>query len=166
MPRTRTIPDDRVFAAVHALLADGGDKAVSFSAVSGATGLAAPTLVQRYANRQGMLKAARLASWAQRQAATEQAIVATSGKGPQALLKALAPVDAFALAFDQRDTDLVQCAQAWRATVEAALALRLGTGPKARESAALLFAAWQGQALWPALGGGGFKLKDAVKRLT
>ncbi|MCU0826697.1 MAG: transcriptional regulator [Tabrizicola sp.] len=166
MPRTRTIPDDRVFAAVHALLTESGDKAVSFASVAEATGLAAPTLVQRYSSRDGMLKAARLANWAQRAATAEQAIAATSDKGPQALLKALAPISAIELAIDRRDAELLQCAEAWRATVEAALVMRLGSGPKAREAAALLFAAWQGQALWPATGDGGFRLKDAVKRLT
>ena len=65
-----------------------------------------------------------------------------------------------------RDPELAQRAAAWRATVEAALALRLGTGQRAKESAALLFAAWQGQLLWAAAGEDGFRLKDAVKRLS
>ena len=50
--------------------------------------------------------------------------------------------------------------------VESALALRLGGGQKARESAALLFAAWQGQSLWSKTGEQTVRLKDAVKRLT
>ena len=50
--------------------------------------------------------------------------------------------------------------------METALTLRLGGGQKARDSAALLFAAWQGQALWSGAGEPGFRLKDAVKRLT
>jgi hypothetical protein len=41
----------------------------------------------------------------------------------------------------------------------------LGGGQKARDGAALLFAAWQGQALWSAAGDHSFRLKDAVKRL-
>jgi AcrR family transcriptional regulator len=165
MPRTRTIPDARVFAAIHALLAEGGDRALSFATVSAATGLAAPTLVQRYGSRDAMVKAARLAAWADREAAVAAAIAETADKGPQALLKALTPLDAAGLAIDGRDPDLSQRMAAWRATVEAALALRLGTGQKAREGAALLMAAWQGHALL-APGEGGFRLKDAVKRLT
>ena len=62
MPRTRTIPDARVFAAVQDLLDRGGDKAVSFSTVATATGLAPPTLVQRYGSRDGMVRAARIAA--------------------------------------------------------------------------------------------------------
>ncbi|MBA3909541.1 MAG: transcriptional regulator [Rhodobacter sp.] len=166
MPRTRTIPDGKVFSAVRTLLDQGGDKAVSFATVSAATGLAPPTLVQRYGSLDGMVRAARLAAWQALETATAAAILATEHKGPQGLLKALGTVDATALAADLRDPDLAQRAAAWRAMVEAALALRLGTGQKARESAALLFAVWQGQQLWSRVGEPGFRLKDAVKRFT
>jgi AcrR family transcriptional regulator len=166
MPRTRTISDDQIFAAVQGLLDSGGDKAVSFATVAAATGLAPPTLVQRYGSRDGMVRAARLAMWAAVEDRTQAAIAATGDKGPQALLKAIGPVDATALAADFRDPDLAQRAAVWRATVEGALALRLGSGAKGKESAALLFAAWQGQALWAATGDSAFRLKDAVKRLT
>ena len=166
MARPRTIPDDRIFAAVQDLLTKGGDRAVSFASVASATGLAAPTLVQRYGTRDGMVRAARLAAWAALEDATTAAITATEDKGPQGLLKALGSVDAASLASDLRDADLAQRAAAWRATVESALALRLGTGPKAQESAALLFAAWQGQQLWTRVGEPQFRIKDAVKRFT
>ncbi len=166
MPRSRTVPDEQVFAAVQRLLDRGGDKAVSFGSVAGATGLAAPTLVQRYGSRDGMVRAARLSAWDALEARTVLAIAASAGKGPPGLLKAIGPVDPQGMAADLRDPELIQRAAAWRATVESALALRLGAGEKARESAALLFAAWQGQTLWSALGAPGFRLKDAAKRLT
>jgi AcrR family transcriptional regulator len=166
MPRTRTIPDDRIFQAIQKLLDEGGDRAVSFASVAAATGLAPPTLVQRYGSRDGMVRAARVAAWERLSAATLQAIAATDEKGPQALLKALAGADPASLVLDARDPDLAQRAAAWQATVESALALRLGSGQKAREAAALLFAAWQGQLLWAGLSPLGFKLKDAVRRLT
>ena len=166
MPRTRTIPDDRIFAAIQQLLDEGGDKAVSFATVSAATGLAPPTLAQRYGSRDGMVRASRDATWGKLEAATAEAITATEKKGPHALLKALAEAHPASLLPDFRDPDLVQRAAAWQATVESALALRLGTGQKARETAALLFAAWQGQLLWSRAGQSGFKLKDAVRRLT
>ncbi len=166
MPRTRAIPDTKVLATVRQLLADGGERAVSFATVAAATGLAPPTLVQRYGSRDGMVKAARLAAWDDLCARTDDAINATATKGPQGLLKAIGPVNAAAIALDLRDPDLLQRAAAWRATIESALALRLGNGPKAKDSAALLFAAWQGQALWATAGEDGFRLKDAVKRLT
>ena len=166
MPRTRIIPDEAVFAAVQRLMAEGGDKAVSFGSVARLTGLAPPTLVQRYGSRDGMVKAARLAAWDGLERRTGEAIAGTANKGPQGLLKAIGSVDAAALAADLRDPDLAARAAVWRLGVETALALRLGSGSKARESAALLFAAWQGQALWAAAGEPGFRLKDAVKRLT
>lgn len=166
MPRTRTVPDDQVFAAIQRLLDQDGDKAVSFGSVAAATGLAPPTLVQRYKSRDGMVRAARLAFWDALDHRTAEAIAGTADKGPQGLLKAIGPVPAGAIAVDLRDPDLAARAAGWRAAVEAALALRLGNSLKARESAALLFAAWQGQSLWAAAGEPAFRLKDAVKRLT
>jgi AcrR family transcriptional regulator len=165
MPRTRLIPDDRIFAAIHALMDKGGDRAVSFSAVATATGLAAPTLVQRYGGRDGMVKAARLAFWQGQMTALTRAVVETADKGAPALMKALAPPGPAGLAVDLADPELTQAALAWRGAVEAAIALRLGTGSRAREAAAVLVAAWQGQALW-ATDESGFKLKDLAKRLT
>ena len=166
MPRTRTVPDETVFAAVRRLLDQGGDKAVSFATVAATTGLAPPTLVQRYKSRDGMVRAARLAFWDALDHRTAEAIAGTADKGPQGLLKAIGPVDVAAIAADLRHAELAARATGWRAAVEAALALRLGNSPKARESAALLFAAWQGQSLWAAAGEPAFRLKDAVKRLT
>lgn len=166
MPRKRIIPDDRVFSAIQRLLDQGGDKAVSFATVAAATGLAPPTLVQRYGSRDGMVRLARQAAWETLEAATGAAIAATEKKGPLGLLKALGTVAAADLVADTRDSDLAQRAAAWRASVESAISLRLGNGPKARESAALLFAAWQGQLLWSKAGQPGFKPKDAVRRLT
>jgi AcrR family transcriptional regulator len=166
MPRKRTIPDERIFAAIQRLLEEGGDRAVSFATVGAATGLAPPTLVQRYGSRDGMVRAARMAAWDRLAALTTEAMAATDKKGPQALLKALTEAHPASIIADFRDPDLAQRAAAWQATVESALALRLGTGQKGRESAALLFAAWQGQLLWSRAGEAGFKLKDVVKRLT
>ncbi|NJS40650.1 MAG: TetR family transcriptional regulator, partial [Rhodobacteraceae bacterium] len=57
MPRQKTIPDARILATVSQLLAAEGDKAVSFASVAAATGLAAPTLVQRFGSRDGMVRA-------------------------------------------------------------------------------------------------------------
>ena len=166
MPRTRTIPDEIVLAAVQRLLDEGGDKAVSFGSVGKLTGLAPPTLVQRYGSRDGMVKAARHAAWDAVEQRTGEAIAGTADKGPQGFLKAIGPVNTEGLAADLRDPDLATRAAGWRKGVETALALRLGSGQKAKESAALLFAAWQGQTLWSGADEPGFRLKDAVKRLT
>jgi AcrR family transcriptional regulator len=165
MSRPRTIPDADVFAAIRRLMAEGGDKAVSFAAVARATGLAAPTLVQRYGSREGMVRAALGAAWD----ALDAQLAATGG-GAQALLKTLgaAPemADLARLAADFRDPALRTRAEAWRTGVEEALTAALGGGPKAREAAAILFVAWQGRLLWQDVGGKGIRLKDLVKRLA
>jgi len=170
MPRPRIIPDLTVFAETRRLLAAGGDKAVSFATVAQATGLAPPTLVQRFGSRDAMVSAALHAAWAAIEARTTEAEAEAplGAKGALALLKALgaeAP-DLALLAADFRDPALRERAANWRARVEAALALRLGGGDKGRDIAALLFAAWQGQMLWHPAGGKAFRLKDALRRFS
>ncbi|MDO9639500.1 MAG: transcriptional regulator [Pseudotabrizicola sp.] len=173
MSRSKLIPDPVVFASIRALMALSGERAASFGAVSRATGLAAPTLVQRYGSQEGMVRAALLDGWDALDRATDTAegLSDLSVKGAQMLVKALgeASGDAADLPLLVRHLDdptLRLRAMAWRVRVEQALAVRLGGGAKGREAAALLFAAWQGQLLWQAAGDRGFKLKDAVKRLT
>jgi AcrR family transcriptional regulator len=173
MGRTRTVPDVEVYAVIRQLLLAGGDKAVAFSSVARATGLAAPTLVQRYGSRDGMVRAALAHAWDELDARTSEiaADCPMSAKGAAQLLKLLggtdaSPVDLGLLAADVRDPALRDRALSWRETVESSLAARLGGGAKGRTAAAILFAAWQGQSLWSPAGGRGFKLKDAVKRLA
>lgn len=165
MARPRSLPDADVFAALLHILTNRGEHAVGFAAIAQATGLAAPTLVQRYGNRDGMIRAALMAMWDRLDAALAVADAAADS-GP-ALLKALttAAPPAAALALGLRDAALRDRATAWRQAVETALARHSGHGNKARESAAMLFAAWQGDLIWRDTGGKGFRLKDAAKRL-
>jgi len=172
MARTRTIPDAEIFSAIRQLLATGGEKAVAFASVARATGLAAPTLVQRYGSRNDMLRAALMSAWDDLDAttATAETEAPASAKGALALLKSLGAdnadlSDITLLAADFRDPALRARAEDWRARVVSALAFRLGGGSRGRETAAMLFALWQGQTLWQAAGDKGFKLKDALKRL-
>ncbi|MEH7827334.1 transcriptional regulator [Gemmobacter denitrificans] len=172
MARKKIIPDTEVYQLIRTLLAQGGDKAVSFHSVGRACGLAAPTLVQRFGARDAMLRAALADGWDRLEAATMaiETEAPLTAKGAQAFLKALAEdapecAELALLAADFRDALLRDRAESWRARVEAAIASRLGGGAKAREAAAILFAAWQGQQLWLAAGGKGFRLKDAVQRL-
>ncbi|NGM45710.1 transcriptional regulator [Rhodobacter sp. SGA-6-6] len=164
MARPRTLPDSAVLGSVRQLLAAGGDKAVSFGTVGRATGLAPSTLAQRYGSVAAMRAAAMQDGWQVLSEATAATIDAAAGKGPQGLLKALDAVAGEAGLLLAGSTGEAARARAadWRRMVETALALRRGSGEKAREGAAILFAAWQGQALW---GGDGFRLKDAAKRL-
>ncbi|MDO8885187.1 MAG: transcriptional regulator [Pseudotabrizicola sp.] len=173
MPRTKIIPDPVVFSAIRTLLAQSGERGASFAMVSRATGLAAPTLVQRYGSQDGMVREALLAGWDALDRATDAAEGQSdmSVKGAQMLIKALSETSGDAadlplLVAHLDDPTLRLRAMAWRVRVEQALAVRLGGGAKGREAAALLFAAWQGQMLWQAAGDKGFRLKDAIKRLT
>lgn len=177
MPRKKLIPDADVFATIRRLIVIEGEKAASFAAVARATGLAAPTLVQRYGGQDDMIRLGLQDAWVQLDALISRAEAETelTAKGAQALLKFLqtqalqtdgsALLDPALLAASLRDLGLRTRAIAWRARVERALALRLGGGSKGQEAAALLYAAWQGQNLWLLAGGKGFKLKDAVKAL-
>jgi AcrR family transcriptional regulator len=165
MPRTRTIPDSRVFAAIEGLKAKGGTKAVSFATVAAVTGLAPPTLVQRYGSIEAMLHAARSAAWDDIGARTAAAMTLAADKGAAGFLRAIGPLDVAAIAADLSDEALSGRAASWRAGVETALAQKIGSGQKARETAAVLFAAWLGQSLWANTGTESFRMKDLVKRL-
>lgn len=169
MARPRTLPDSDVFTVILHLIAAEGEKAVAFAAVARATGLAGASLVQRYGNLAQMVEQALHWGWDQLDAlaAAVEAEVATLDKGPQALLKALTdrgntvPMAAL-LAASLRSPRLRARASDWRGRVEAMLAARLHDA----ERAAMLFAAWQGQVLWEGAGEKGFRLKDALKRLS
>lgn len=173
MGRRKTVSDAEVFASIRQLLVAGGEKAVAFASVARATGLAGPTLVQRFGSRAAMVRAAQLAAWDALDAATATAVAQTdlSAKGAQTLLKSLADgqaaaVDLALLCADMRDAALRQRAKSWRTSVEVTLGLQLGGGAKGREAAAILFAAWQGQLLWNGAGGKGFRIKDLIKTVT
>jgi AcrR family transcriptional regulator len=167
MSRHRTIADDQIFATIRRLLAEQGERGLSFAAVAAATGLAASTLVQRYGSVSGMLEAALAPVGAALDAtlANISGEVAPTAKGAPDLLKALGDsdlTDIAVLAAMFRIPSLRLRAEDWRNRVETVLASQLGSA----EAARLLFAAWQGQALWQPAGGRKFRLKDAVKRLT
>ncbi|NBZ88147.1 transcriptional regulator [Stagnihabitans tardus] len=166
MARPRLLPDSQVFAAVLSLLAADGEKGVTFSSVSRKTGLAGASLVQRYGGLDGMMAASLAWGWTEFEAALERTVSKPQGieeRTGHGFLKLLAeempdlPLCAI-LALSQRDAGLRQRAQDWRQRVETALSTR-------GEGAAMLFALWMGQWLWEPMGGKGFKLKDAAKRL-
>jgi hypothetical protein len=171
MGRTRTLPDAQVFVALRGLLERGGDKAVAFSSMAQATGLAAPTLAQRYGTRDAMVRAALMDGWDALDAAAARAAETTpvTPKGAVQMLKSLTADDGGMIALlvsEFRDPALRDRALAWRAAVVAALALRLRGSGKGRDAAAVVFAAWQGQVMWQKAGGPGIRVKDAVKHLA
>ncbi len=169
MARTKLISDRDVFQQVLTLLLQNGEKAVTFSTVSAATGLAPTTLVQRFGSCNEMILSAIAQAWQELDNLVEAANLdaAALNKGLPGLLKLfVGPVDPGALlTLSLRDPALIGRAKAWRDKVEQAIAARLEVSAKAKETAALIFAAWQGRMLWDAGGGKGFRLGDAIKRL-
>lgn len=161
MARPRTIPDAVVHDAVLALIRLGGDKAVTFSAVAARAGLAASSLAERHGSVAGMIADARNGIWDRVEAATTVALAQApmTAKGATGLLKALSGYGVPPVSADPMR------AGHWRATIEAALAQRLGGGTRGRESAAILFAVWQGQLAWGGVGGKLPRLKDVLRRL-
>lgn len=172
MPRRKLVPDAEVLDAALALFAAGGERAVSFGTVGAETGLAPATLVQRFVSRDAMLAAALMRGWDAADAALQrcEALAPPSGQNAVAFVKrlteALAPLPLLPLLMAaQDDARLRSRAGDWRRTVEASLAARIGKGPdKAAETAAALFAAWQGRMLWAGTSGGDFRLGTLVKR--
>lgn len=168
MVRKKLILDSEVLAIVVKILLLNGEKSVTFAAVARKSGLSAPTLVQRFGSCAAMIEAALSNAWDQMATGTDEVLVQTKDKGVQAVLKALAQRgDAPALLLASlKSPAMTARAKAWRDTVEAALALKLGSGAKANETAALAFAAWQGRQLWDGAGGKGFRFGEALKRLA
>lgn len=170
MPRPRSIPDRQVYAAIRLLAAELGEKAVTFGSVARASGLAAPSLAQRYGSRDRMLRAALLDGWDVLDATLERADASKSGSA--GFLKALAPderalgADLTVLMGGLRDAELRNRAAQWRDRVITALARRAAkSGRPDRAAASVLFAAWQGRVLWSATGKPGFRLKPLAATL-
>jgi len=174
MARPRLIPDENVFALIRAMLAQHGHRHVTFAAVAARTGLAGPSLVQRYGSRDRMVLAALLSGWEALERATDLAIATTPDglKGALALLKAIAPSDPALppaeirlLTADLADPALRVRAATWREKLVHALAAKLGH--KGLATAEMLFDLWQGRFLWSGTAApSGFRMRDAARLLT
>ena len=173
MARPRRIPDADIFSLIRAMLAKQGARGVTFATVAASSGLAGPSLVQRYKSRDAMVQAALLEGWDRLDRATGQAIAATpdTAKGAIALLKSIAPSDPalppsdlHVLMADLADPALRDRASRWQLTMCQALQTKLGDrGPA---SADMLFALWQGRLLWSTTGAApAFRLRDAARLL-
>lgn len=162
MARPRSVPDATVHDAVLSLIRSKGEKAVTFSAVAARAGLAASSLAERHGSVAGMISDAYAGVWSRIESATEAAVAgaAQGPKGAVVLLKSLGGLGLPPVGADP------ERAMIWRSRIEAELALRLGGGSRGRESAAVLFAFWQGQQMWQPAGAKTARLKDVVRRLS
>lgn len=91
MGRSRLVPDVVVYQAVRSLLEQGGSRAVSFGTVATHSGLSAPSLVQRYGSRDGMVHLALIDGWEQLETVTGDTMqdAPQNIKGAVGVLKAL-----------------------------------------------------------------------------
>ncbi len=167
MSRPKIISDAAILAIVRERLLRGGEKAVSFREVSAATGLSAPALVLRFGSQAAMVSAALQMAWADL-AKLAQSAAQDMGRSPkevQEFLKLQADqVDIPALlSHSLRDSAARAAAAAYREGVEVILSDHFGGGIAGRNSAGLIFAAWQGRLAWGDAGGKTYRLGELIR---
>lgn len=175
MARPRLKSNGDVLDAALRVLRRGGPGNVTFQAVSAECGLSAPTLVQRFSSKAGLLQAALLRAWDLLEEATAAAAV-SAPQGPEGAVAFLVALsgdygedDAYGeglllLREDMVDPVLRARGMAWESQLINALARRLedADGPRA-DLARLMLAQWQGAILWWGFRRNG-ALPDAVRR--
>jgi AcrR family transcriptional regulator len=143
-----------------AVMQRGGPEAVTFQSVATETGLAAPTLVQRFGSKQKLKRAALVRAWDLLDIETAKADRAAppTPSGAIAMLVALSgdfddgddyAEGLLALREDFRDPALRRRGTKWGETLAVALGRRLGdrAGPRP-DLGRLMAAVWQGTTLW------------------
>lgn len=78
MSRGKSISDDELLERLLAAIREHGPSGLSFARAAEAAGLAAPTLVQRFGTRAGMVEAVLLRAWDQ----LDEATAAADGEAP------------------------------------------------------------------------------------
>lgn len=171
MPRKKTLSDRDVLGAALGLMHEQGPEALTFAALSEATGLSGATLVQRFGGKAALKQATLLHAWDGLDAKTA-ALVARVPRTPAGAVKLLVGlskdyggIEAYAegllvLREDLRDPALRARGAAWRDALTAALDACLADAPQAPKGIGLMLAAqWQGALLW-----WGFDPREPVER--
>jgi AcrR family transcriptional regulator len=160
MSRPRKISDEDVVEAVAAMLSREGPAGLTFASASAVTGLSPATLVQRYGNREALLRAALLWMWDQLDLtmAGADATHPVDAEGAIALLVRLsagygagddAAQGLLLLREDFRDPLLRARGVAWNQALTQALGRRLSDDPEQQVLLGRLMASqWQGAVLW------------------
>lgn len=164
MARPRKVSEEDVVEAVAALVVREGPAALTFQSAAAVTDLSPATLVQRYGNRDALLRAALGWMWEQLDLATAAADAAhpVDPEGAVALLLALssgygageeAAGGLLLLSEDLKDPALRARGVAWHAALVTALGRRLSNEPaRQAQLGGLLASQWQGALLWWAFG--------------
>ncbi|ABC90068.1 probable transcriptional regulator protein, TetR family [Rhizobium etli CFN 42] len=160
MPRRRTLSDEQLLAIVLGLIHAEGPDAATFAAVAKASGLSGSTLVQRFATKAAMLRAALLYAWDRLDAETERlaGLVAKTPEGAVALLLGLSQdygdnaaaygEGLLVLREDFRDPVLRARGAAWGKALTAAIASCFESAPAPETIARLMLSQWQGSLTW------------------
>jgi AcrR family transcriptional regulator len=160
MPRPRTLSDEQLLSMVLDVIQSEGPDAATFAAVAKASGLSGSTLVQRFATKAGMLRAALLHAWDRLDAETARLAdtLPKTADGAIALLTGLSkdygdnPASyaegLLLLREDFRDPVLRARGGAWGAALTAAIAARFEGQGQAQTIARLMLSQWQGSLLW------------------
>jgi AcrR family transcriptional regulator len=156
MARTRTISDETILDAALGVISKGSPAALTFGAVAAEVGLAPATLVQRFASKEALLRAALLRAWDGLDASTAQqdAGQPVSIDGAIELLHALWPIEGDVVAYadgllllreDMRDPALRARGEAWLNALARALGRRLSADPlRQQRLGQLMTSQWQG----------------------
>ncbi len=164
MARPRSITDETILDAALGLMTRLGPEALTLSLVGKEVGLVAATLVQRFASKELLLRAALARSWDALEEATamQDATQPETFDGAVALLGALWPASGegpdyanglLLLREDLRDPVLRTRGVAWFDALALALGRRITADPHARRRLGrLMVCQWQGAQIWWAFG--------------
>ncbi|PDS80247.1 TetR family transcriptional regulator [Rhizobium sp. L43] len=167
MPRRRTLSDEQLLAMVLALIQAEGPDAATFAAVAKASGLSGSTLVQRFATKAAMLRAALLYACDRLDAETARLAgsVAKTPEGAVALLVGLSQdygdnaaaygEGLLVLREDFRDPVLRARGADWGTALTKAIARCFGSVSDPETIARLMLAQWQGSLTWWGFGADG-----------
>ncbi|MGO7867622.1 TetR family transcriptional regulator [Rhizobium leguminosarum] len=167
MPRRRTLSDEQLLAMVLALIHAEGPDAATFAAVAKASGLSGSTLVQRFATKAAMLRAALLYAWDRLDAETAR-LAETVPKTPEGAIALLVGLSQdygdnaaaygeglLVLREDFRGPVLRARGAAWGTALTAAIARCFGSAKAPETIARLMLSQWQGSLIWWGFGAEG-----------
>jgi len=171
MPRPKILSDSDVLATALRLMHERGPEALTFAALSAASGLSGATLVQRFGTKVALRQATLLHAWDRLDEKTAALVSATPATpaGAVRLLVGLSRdyggIEAYAegllvLREDLRDPALRARGAAWRDVLAAALdGCFAGVAAAPKGIGLMLAAQWQGSLLW-----WGFDPREPVER--
>ena len=160
MARRKTIPDEQVLDTLLETVMETGPAGLTFARAAKAASLAPATLVQRYGDRENMVRAVLLRAWDRLDAETDAADVeaAVTPAGAIDLLMRLMPAETaernatdglLLLREDIRDPALRARGAAWSYRLADALARRLSdNAEEAKRRAWQMASIWQGAHTW------------------